>query len=166
MTGSIQDQLAGWLAAAGLIVSSMTSGLPSNASWGLTVSTPPPVRVTMRVMGLRGGQIVLGIGINLSPMHREKIMSLPPAERVAFTASLVSKLIDTCPYCRFGIQGGMNEPQAFVAEILYFNDTVEKQRLIDDISRLVNIYLLINSELWRRFPEETSEQARGRLTFM
>ena len=159
----LRSKLAGWLASAGLIVAPIEEkGLPSNAEWGLAVSTPPPIQVKLRLLGLRGGVVVAGIGVNFAEQHRQEMMKLKPAERIVFTARLTAALLTLCPYCRIALQGGMTEPSAIVAEIVYYSDTITKQRIVDDIARLINVFLLVNALLWQQFPQTHSGKGEGR----
>ena len=161
MAEETRDKLVAWLASAGYIVAPAEQGLPPQASWGLMVATPPPVQVKMRIIGLRNGAVIAGIGVNFADVHRREIMKLEPAERSSFVAGLLSGIIQLCPYCRVALQGGMLSPEAVVAEILYAGDTLSKQRVIDDMARLVNIFMYINMELWRRFPEAHIKEGGG-----
>ncbi len=153
MSSSIREKIVGWLTSAGYIVAPLQTRLPPAAEWGVAAMTPPPVQVKLRVLGLKGDLVVLGLGVNFSDTHKQLISNLPLNKRVEFTSELVGKLLAICPYCRLAVQGGLQNPTAIAAEILYYADSIEKQRLIDDAARLVNIFMLINAELWRRFPE-------------
>ncbi|ABM80285.1 DUF2299 domain-containing protein [Hyperthermus butylicus] len=155
----LKDRIAGWLAGAGFIVVSFQGPLPSNAEWGLLVSTPPPLQVKLRVMGLRGGAVTLGIGVNISEHHRKLIEGLSIEERVRLTASMLEKLLMLCPYCRVALQGSLGSPVGIIAEIYIDGAEATKQRIVDDAARLVNIFLLINSILWKRFPATSPERS-------
>ncbi len=157
----VKEKLTAWLASAGFIVAPADEGLPSAAEWGIMVSTPPPLQVRMRLMGLRSGLVVAGIGVNFSDVHKRELQKLSAAERSAFVASLASKLMLLCPMCRIALHGGIVNPEAIVAEIVYDPDELTRQRLIDDMARLVNTFMLINMELWSRFPEAHIEAAKG-----
>jgi hypothetical protein len=158
---TIRDRIVSWLASAGFIVAPADQGLPSAAQWGIMVSTPPPIQVRLRLMGLRSGLVVAGIGVNFSDVHKRELQRLEPAERSAFVAQLSSKIMLLCPMCRIALHGGLVNPEAIVAEIVYDPDNLTKQRLIDDMARLVNVFMLINMELWSRFPEAHIEAAKS-----
>jgi len=156
----LRDKIVSWLASAGFIVAPMQGPLPQNAEWGLGVSTPPPLQVKLRLIGLKHGIVIAGIGVNFSDIHREKLKELEDAERVSFMAELTRRLLLLCPYCRLAVQGGMLTPELIIAEIVYYAETLAKQRLLDDLARLVNIFLLVNTELMHRFPEPVLEAAK------
>ena len=158
----LKDRIAGWLAAAGFIVASFQGPLPSNAEWGLLVSTPPPLQVKLRVIGLRGGALTIGIGVNISEHHRKLNEELSIEERVKLPASMLEKLLMLCPYCRVALQGGIASPAGIIAEIYIDGAEVTKQRIVDDAARLVNAFILINSILWEKFP--TTSPNRGSAT--
>ncbi len=158
MSLNIRERIVGWFTSAGYIVAPLQARLPPTAEWGVAAMTPPPVQVKLRILGLKGDLIVLGLGVNFSDKHKQLINNLSLSERVEFTSELVGKLLAICPYCRLAVQGGLQSPTAIAAEILYYADSVEKQRLIDDAARLVNIFMLINAELWRRFPEHHARE--------
>lgn len=168
MAENLRERLASWLAGAGFIVAPGDEGLPSNAEWGLMVATPPPIQVKLRLIGLKNGLVIAGIGVNFSDLHRRELQKLSTAERSGFVASLASKIIAMCPMCRIALHGGVVNPEAIIAEIVYASDELTRQRLLDDIARLVNVFMLINMELWSRFPEAHIDAAKeeGGTTFL
>jgi len=151
---SKRDAIAGWLSSAGYLVTGSNAGLPSTAEWGLLVTTPPPMQVKLRVIGLKGDKITCNIAVSFSPRHRELVSKLDMEEKVRFSSELMLKLLSICPHCRIAIQGGLQAPQAVIAEILLDEEELTKQRLLDDVARLVNIFLAVNSMLWSLFPRE------------
>ena len=152
MAHKTKDKITTWLADAGFVVAPFDAALPSNAEWGLAVATPPPMQVRMRILGLKRGGIVVGMGVNFSDKHREEINRLPIEERVKFSAILLDRVLSICPHCRIALHGGITSPTAVVAEILLFEEEITKQRLIDDVARLVNLFLIVNALLWEKFP--------------
>ncbi|HID04871.1 MAG TPA: DUF2299 domain-containing protein [Aigarchaeota archaeon] len=152
MTQSSKDKVIAWLTSAGFIVAPLNTALPSNAEWGLAVSTPPPVQVRLKIFGLNTGGIVIGMGVNFSDKHREELIRLPVKERIRFSATMLDRVLSICPYCRIALQGGVTSPVALIAEILLFSDEITRQRLVDDSARLVNVFLIVNALLWEKFP--------------
>jgi len=165
----LRDKIASWLASAGFIVAPSDQGLPPTAEWGLMVSTPPPIQVKLRLIGLKNGLVIAGIGVNFSDLHRSELKKLPPTERSGFVASLVSKILTLCPICRTAIHGGIVDAEAIIAEIVYAPEDLTRQRMLDDLARLVNIFMLINMELWNKFPKahlDAAQDKEGGTTFI
>jgi hypothetical protein len=158
----LQDIIAGWLASAGYLVKSLSEGLPSAAEWGLSVSTPPPLQVRLRVIGLKGGNVVLSIAIGFSEDHMRMIRELKEEDRVKLSSRIFLGVLKVCPYCRLALQGGMASPTSVVAEILLDGGSVNKQRVLDDVARLVNVFFTVNSILWSTFPSAHGQQVLGR----
>jgi len=159
---SIREKLVSWLTSAGFMVAPADQGLPSAAEWGLMVATPPPIQVKLRIVGLKNGLLIAGIGVNFSDLHRRELQKLPEAERSSFIATLMSKILLLCPICRTALHGGIVNTEAIIAEIVYSPDTLTQQRLLDDMTRLVNVFMLINMELWGRFPQAHLDAAKNK----
>ncbi|KSW11311.1 hypothetical protein CF15_00095 [Pyrodictium occultum] len=152
MAKQAREKITAWLTDAGLVVAPLNAPMPSNAEWGLLVATPPPLQVKLRVIGLKNGDVILSIGVNFSEQHREEVRKMPVEERVRFTAQLLERLIAVCPYCRVALNGSIDSPEAIVAEVLLSGDEVSRQRIMDGVARLVNLFLMVNAVLWERFP--------------
>jgi hypothetical protein len=147
-----RDTVLAWLGESGFLVAPLTAQLPSNAEWGLLVSTPPPLQVKLRLLGLKNGDLVFGVGVNFSEKHVSEINKLKPEERVKLSAEIISSILSVCPYCRIALRESLANPVALISEILIKGDEASKQRLVDDAARLVNVFLIVNAILWKKFP--------------
>lgn len=161
-----QDTVAKWLGESGFLVAPLAAPLPSNASWGLLVSTPPPLQIKLRLLGLKNGDIVVGVGVNFSEKHIEEIKKLKSAERVRLSAKIIESIIDVCPYCRVALRESLLNPVAIVSEILVTREALSRQRLVDDAARLVNVFLIVNTILWQEFPLVEVEESKQSSIFM
>ncbi|NOZ88653.1 MAG: DUF2299 domain-containing protein [Crenarchaeota archaeon] len=146
----IKRKILEWLVDAGLTVQPSPQP-PPNADWALTATTPPPLRVNLTLLG-RGDIVAAGIGVRFSPPHMEALRGLDAEERVRFSAELMRSVAQLCPPCRIALQGPLHEPQGLAAEVVYTAESLDRQKLLEEVARLVNVYLVVNSLLWERFP--------------
>ena len=157
-----RDTVAKWLGESGFLVAPLSAPLPSNASWGLLVSTPPPLQIKLRLLGLNNGDVIVGVGVNFSEKHVEEINKLKPAERIKLSSRILDAILRVCPYCRVALRESLANPVAIVSEILVTKESLSRQRLVDAAARLVNVFLIVNAVLWQEFPlveVESSKQA-------
>jgi hypothetical protein len=157
----LKSKITGWLTTAGFIVAPYQGPLPSNAACGLLVTTPPPLQVKVRIVCLNDGNLITGIAINISDYHRKAIEEMNEKERIKLTSQMIRDVLRICPYCRLGIQGPLHLPTAIIAEAYLDSKSLTMQRLVDDVTRLVNIFLVINSILWEYVPPKLSEEGLG-----
>ncbi len=108
------------------------------------------LRVVVRATGTRD-RMILVMPIGFSELHRKMIQLLPAEERVKLVSRVLQAVASICPECRVGLGGTPVTPQGVVAEIHYVEKPGE-QRLADDITRLLNVYLVVNAVLWEKFP--------------
>ena len=146
-----KEKLSRMLLDLGLTVAPMEK-IPPNADWGIAAQTPPPTRLTLNFIGLRSGLIVAGIGVMLSEPHRRALASLEATERVRLSARLLRSIVTVCSTCRVGLHGDVSQPTGVVAELLLEPDTLTITKLSDTVSKLVNVFLVVNTVLWEAFP--------------
>ena len=161
-----QDTVAKWLGESGFLVAPLSAPLPSNASWGLLVSTPPPLQIKLRLLGLKNGDVIVGVGVNFSEKHVQEIKGLKPAERVKLSARILKSILEVCPYCRVALRESLLNPTAIVAEVLVSREALNRQRLVDEAARLVNVFLIVNTVLWQEFPLVEVEESKQSNIFM
>lgn len=154
----LKGRVTSWLTTAGFIVAPHQGPLPSNAAWGLLVTTPPPLQVKVRILCLKDGNLIAGIAINISDYHRKAVEEMDEKERVKLTAQMIREILKVCPHCRLGIQGPLHLPVAIIAESYLDSKGLTMQRLVDDVTRLVNIFLVVNSVLWEYVPPKAGEE--------
>ncbi|AEM38442.1 hypothetical protein Pyrfu_0572 [Pyrolobus fumarii 1A] len=117
------------------------------------IAEGPGIRVVVRVAGSeRDRRLVLIMPIGFSEVHMRLIQGLPLEERMALLARLLREVIHVCPYCRVGVGGAPTTPQGIIAEIHYVDGVPDSQRLLDDITRLISVFMAVNTVLWERFP--------------
>ena len=61
-------------------------------------------------------------------------------------------IIHLCPECKFVIQPNMLNPKAIIISRTLFCNDLTKSKLIDEVVRLVNVFIAINANLWMKFP--------------
>ena len=154
----LRGRITSWLTAAGFIVAPHQGPLPSNAAWGLLVTTPPPLQVKVRLLCLKDGGVIAGIAINISDYHKKALEELEERERIRLSSRMIREVIKVCPYCRLGVQGPLHLPTAIIAESYLDGKALTMQRLVDDVTRLVNIFLIVNSLLWEYVPPRMGEE--------
>ena len=157
----LKGRIMGWLSTAGFIVAPHQGPLPSNAAWGLLVTTPPPLQVKVRILCLKDGNLIAGIAINISDYHRKAVGGMEERERIRLTAQMIREVLKVCPYCRLGVQGPLHLPTAIIAESYLDSRGLTMQRLVDDVTRLVNVFLIVNSVLWEYVPPKVGEEGLG-----
>jgi len=138
---------------AGFEVRSANVEPPPGLDWVVdVVAGAPGMQVVVRVAGSdRQEKLVLVMPIGFSETHRSLIMGLEAEKRVRLVTRIIREVLRVCPYCRVGVGGTPVEPQGVVAEIHYVARP-DPQRLLDDITRLLSVFLAVNAVLWEEFP--------------
>ncbi len=161
-TESIRNRVVDVLVRAGFRVEAAKPPVPPDVDWALDVYTPPPFNVHLRFFhSSQRGMLVAGIGIGLAEPHRAAIARLPPEQRVKLAARLISAIISVCPHCRLSVQPNIFSPERIVSEEGVV-DPPDPQRVLDMASRLVNVFITVNTVLWEFFPDIAVQQAEQR----
>ena len=163
MPKTSKEKITGWLMRAGFRVEEGKHPIPPEAEWGLEVFTPPPLQVHLRIFYFpRRKLIVSGIGIGLAEPHRVGVIAMSPEDRTKLSSDLLQGIMALCPHCRISMQPSPFVPERVVVEEGVLEESLEAQRLLDTMSRLVNVYILVNAILWRYFPETAGQQQESR----
>ncbi len=110
------------------------------------------LRIVVRAMGSeKEGRLILAMPIGFSQTHQQLIQMLPAEQRIKLISRMITSVATTCPHCRVGIGGTPVNPQGVIAEIHYVEKPA-RQRLADDITLLLNVFLIVNAILWDQFP--------------
>ncbi len=137
---------------------------PLGLDWVLDiVAGVPGMQVVVRAAGSdKHGRLVLIMPIGFSDVHRSLISGLPVDKRVTLVSRMLREVLRVCPYCRVGVGGTIADPQGIVAEVHYV-EKPEPQRLLDDITRLLGVFLVVNAVLWEEFPSSLQPSAQPQL---
>ncbi len=165
-----EKNVSNWLIEEGFKLGKLEQLPGIEYKWGYNVFAPPPVQVNIKLFQPKPfpTQIVMVMGVSLSKEHQEALSKLSVNERIEFLSTLLIDLTKICPSCRIAIQPNMLEPKAIVVTRVLFEDNISKPLLIDEITRLINCFLVINASLWRKFPKisGTKKSKEGPLTVM
>ncbi len=161
MRKNLRDRITGLLVRSGFKVEAAKPPLPPDADWGLDVSTPPPFTVNLRIFHFPQRElVVVGIGIGFAEQHRAAIAMLTPEKRAQFAAKLLTSILSICSHCRVALHPNPFSPERVVVEEGLVEEP-EDQRILDSVSRLVNVFIAVNSVLWEWFPETAIPEGRG-----
>ena len=62
--------------------------------------------------------------------------------------------------------GPLHLPSAIIAESYLEGASLSMQRLVDDVTRLVNVFIIVNSVLWEFIPPKVGEETGISTQFM
>jgi len=158
----VEKKITSWLIEEGLRIAKLEKAPGLEVSWGYNVFTPPPTEVNIKVFQPKNfpSQIVLLMGVSFSKPHQEELARLSIDERIKFMSTLLVDLTKICPVCRIGVQPNIATPQAIIVTRILMKDEITKSLVLDEITRLVNCFLVVNASLWKRFPRTKSTEAQ------
>lgn len=148
------QQISSWLLSEGFRIEKLEPLPGLKISWGFNVYTPPPLVVNVKVFQPQGQEdkVILLLGVNISPDHQRELSKLDDNERYKFMSKMLLDIIHLCPECKFVIQPNMLSPKAIIISRTLFCNDLTKSKLIDEVVRLVNVFIAINANLWMKFP--------------
>lgn len=158
----LEKKVTSWLIEEGFRIAKLEKTPGLDVAWGYNIFTPPPTEINIKVFQPKNfpSQLVLLMGVSFSKPHQEELARLGVEERVKFMSSLLIDLTKICPVCRIGVQPNMTTPQAIIVTRVLMKGEVTKSLIMDEITRLVNCFLVVNASLWRRFPRIKGAEAQ------
>ncbi len=154
MKKKYDQEISSWLLSEGFRVEKLEPLPRLKVAWGLNVYTPPPLVVNIKIFQPAGHEdrIVLLLGVNISPDHQRELNKLDDSERYRFMSKMLLDIIHLCPDCKFAIQPNMMSPKTIIVSKTLYYEELSRPKLVNEIVRLVNVFMAINANLWIKFP--------------
>jgi len=163
----LEEIVTKWLIEEGFTIKKLDPRFPIKVVWGLEVRTPPPLNVGFRVFKpqLRPDRLVLMLGVAISPEHLRELERLDEGKRFKFFSRLLLELIKVCNTCNVVIEPSPFNPRGITATLTLLEDHVKssgKQGLLNEIYKILNVFIAIISYFNEVFPHVTLTKLKGR----